>query len=100
MGLLANLTPISGVYTSIFSSLLYVIFGTVPYISMGPNALLALMTGCTVEREAESIFSQGGRLPGGLLFILSTILLLFVVKDDDDDDDDHDDHDDHDDGNL
>ncbi|GFO49369.1 sulfate transporter, partial [Plakobranchus ocellatus] len=52
-GLLANLTPISGVYTSIFSVLVYVVFGTVPHMSMGTNAVLSLITATMVEREAD-----------------------------------------------
>ncbi|GFS03859.1 sulfate transporter-like [Elysia marginata] len=57
-GLLANLTPISGVYTSLFSVLIYVVFGTVPHMSMGTNAVLALITGAAVEREADRILAS------------------------------------------
>ncbi|RUS81055.1 hypothetical protein EGW08_011174 [Elysia chlorotica] len=57
-GLLAHLTPISGVYTSIFSVLLYVLFGTVPQMSMGTNAVLSLITAAMVEREADRLLAN------------------------------------------
>lgn len=57
-GLLANLTPVSGLYTSLFSVLIYVVFGTVPHMSMGTNAVLSLVTAAMVEREADRILGE------------------------------------------
>ena len=52
-GVLSSLRPIYGLYTTFFPVLFYVIFGTSPHISFGTNAVLALLTKATVEREAD-----------------------------------------------
>ncbi|XP_059148515.1 sulfate transporter-like, partial [Physella acuta] len=51
-GLLASLSPISGLYTSFFPVLLYIFFGTCPHISMGTNSVLSLITAAMVENQA------------------------------------------------
>uniref|UniRef100_A0A0K0FM55 FI18412p1 (inferred by orthology to a D. melanogaster protein) n=1 Tax=Strongyloides venezuelensis TaxID=75913 RepID=A0A0K0FM55_STRVS len=47
--LLANVDPVYGLYTSFFAALFYMIFGTSKFISMGPFAIISLMTGVAVN---------------------------------------------------
>ncbi|XP_052807147.1 sulfate transporter-like [Mya arenaria] len=54
-GILASLRPIHGLYSTFFAVLVYMIFGTSPYISNGTNAVLALLTATVVEREADAL---------------------------------------------
>ncbi|CAL1545072.1 unnamed protein product, partial [Lymnaea stagnalis] len=54
-GLLASLSPVSGLYSSFFAVMLYVVFGTCPHISMGTNSVLALITAAMVERELSAL---------------------------------------------
>ncbi|KAK7500434.1 hypothetical protein BaRGS_00008341, partial [Batillaria attramentaria] len=54
-GILASLTPAVGLYTSFFPILVYLIFGTSPHVSMGTNALIALLTGAVVDREVLAL---------------------------------------------
>ncbi|XP_053392839.1 sulfate transporter-like [Mercenaria mercenaria] len=53
-GILASLRPIHGLYSTFFPVLVYILFGTSPYISFGTNAVMALLTKEVVEREADS----------------------------------------------
>ena len=53
-GLLASLNPIHGLYSSFFPVIVYMVFGTSPHVSMGTNAVVALLTAAIVDREAES----------------------------------------------
>ncbi|XP_053392828.1 sulfate transporter-like [Mercenaria mercenaria] len=57
-GILASLRPIHGLYTTFFPMLVYLLFGTSPYISFGTNALMALLTQTVVEREADSFIAS------------------------------------------
>ncbi|XP_076450509.1 prestin-like [Babylonia areolata] len=59
-GLLASLSPVYGLYTTFFPILVYLLFGTSPHISMGTNALIALLTANLVTREADSFRSALG----------------------------------------
>ena len=52
-GILASLAPVYGLYTTFFPILTYLLFGTSPHISMGTNAVIALLTANLVEREAD-----------------------------------------------
>uniref|UniRef100_A0A0N4ZZ00 STAS domain-containing protein n=1 Tax=Parastrongyloides trichosuri TaxID=131310 RepID=A0A0N4ZZ00_PARTI len=47
--LLTNVDPIYGLYTSFFAAFFYMIFGTSKYISIGPFAIISLMTGVAVN---------------------------------------------------
>ncbi|XP_060596886.1 sulfate transporter-like isoform X2 [Ruditapes philippinarum] len=53
-GILASLRPVHGLYSTFFPVLVYLLFGTSPYISFGTNAVMALLTQTVVEREADS----------------------------------------------
>ena len=50
-GLLSTLTPKYGLYTSFFPVLLYVIFGTCPYVSFGTNAVISLFTANIIQSQ-------------------------------------------------
>ena len=51
-GMLAELPPINGLYTSFFPPLLYFLLGTSKHISLGTMAVVALMAGATTEGVA------------------------------------------------
>ncbi|KAL8577748.1 hypothetical protein ACOMHN_065565 [Nucella lapillus] len=59
-GFLASLSPIYGLYSSLFPTLVYLFFGTSPHVSMGSNSLVALMTANLVDREADRYESALG----------------------------------------
>jgi len=58
LGILASLRPIHGLYGTFFPVLVYMIFGTSPYISFGTNAVMALLTHTVVDREANAFVAQ------------------------------------------
>ncbi|XP_070200357.1 prestin-like [Littorina saxatilis] len=60
LGLLASLKPVNGLYTTFFPILVYLFFGTSPHVSMGTNAVIALLTAGLVERETEHLVSALG----------------------------------------
>nr|BBA68352.1 putative Sulfate transporter [Phreagena okutanii] len=57
-GILASLRPIHGLYSTFFPVLVYLLFGTSPFISFGTNAVMALLTQTVVEREADSYIAS------------------------------------------
>lgn len=57
-GILASLRPIHGLYSTFFPVLVYLLFGTSPYISFGTNAVMALLTQTVVEREADAFTAK------------------------------------------
>ncbi|XP_076450508.1 prestin-like [Babylonia areolata] len=59
-GYLSSLGPVYGLYTTFCPILVYMLFGTSPHISMGSNALIALLTANLVIREADSFRSALG----------------------------------------
>lgn len=58
LSVLASLPPINGLYSTFYSVLGYMIFGTSPYVSVGTNAVLSLLTKSVVEREAETFIAS------------------------------------------
>ena len=48
-GILSSLAPKYGLYTSFYPVIMYVIFGTCPYVSFGTNAVIALFTANLVQ---------------------------------------------------
>ena len=53
LGILASLSPAYGLYTSFFPVLLYVLFGTSHHVSLGTNAVIAILTAEMVELQLE-----------------------------------------------
>ena len=53
-GSLASLRPVHGLYSTLFPVIVYMLFGTSPYVSFGTNAVMALLTQTAVEREADA----------------------------------------------
>ncbi|CAC5369649.1 unnamed protein product [Mytilus coruscus] len=53
LGILASLSPAYGLYTSCFPVLLYAIFGTSQHVSIGTNAVIAILTAELVELQLE-----------------------------------------------
>jgi high affinity sulfate transporter 1 len=50
-GILSSLAPKYGLYTSFFPVVLYVIFGTCPFVSFGTNAVISLFTANLVQSQ-------------------------------------------------
>ncbi|TKR93688.1 hypothetical protein L596_008098 [Steinernema carpocapsae] len=50
---LARIPPVYGLYTAFFPIFFFQFFGTSPFLSVGPSALLALMSGVAKERLLE-----------------------------------------------
>lgn len=50
-GILSSLAPKYGLYTSFFPVILYVIFGTCPFVSFGTNAVISLFTANLVQSQ-------------------------------------------------
>ncbi|VDK73467.1 unnamed protein product [Litomosoides sigmodontis] len=55
---LANVNAVVGLYTSVFPTLAYVIFGTSKHVNLGMFAVAALMTGNALEHRMTDIFDR------------------------------------------
>uniref|UniRef100_A0A914C1B4 SLC26A/SulP transporter domain-containing protein n=1 Tax=Acrobeloides nanus TaxID=290746 RepID=A0A914C1B4_9BILA len=53
--ILAGVEPVYGLYTCLFAVLLYMIFGTSKYVSIGSFAVISLMTGISAKNILECI---------------------------------------------
>lgn len=70
--MLAGLPPIYGVYASIFPLIAYAAFGSSRYISVGPTAVISLMTAAAIATLPE-----GQRIVGAaVLAIFSGVILI------------------------
>ena len=59
-GALANVPPIHGLYTELFSCVIYSLFGTSRHISVGTFAIISLMTGPIVDQYVTPEQCQNG----------------------------------------
>ncbi|VIO90004.1 Uncharacterized protein BM_BM13610 [Brugia malayi] len=76
---LANVNAVIGLYTSLFPTLVYVIFGTSKHINLGMFAVVALMTGNALERRMEDIFDKNTTDLYNLQMIDNTILTVRLM---------------------
>lgn len=53
-GILSSLAPKYGLFTSLYPVILYMIFGTCPYVSFGTNAVIALFTANLLESHVTA----------------------------------------------
>ena len=56
--LLTSVSPVYGLYSSLFPSLFYFFFGTSRHNSMGTMAVISLLIGATVTREMDHVNAQ------------------------------------------
>uniref|UniRef100_A0A915Q2N2 STAS domain-containing protein n=1 Tax=Setaria digitata TaxID=48799 RepID=A0A915Q2N2_9BILA len=90
---LANVNAVIGLYTSLFPTLVYVLFGTSKHINLGMFAVAALMTGNALERRIQSTFSNATevqnsqmmdddlpvRLMATLTFTVGSVMAIFAI---------------------
>uniref|UniRef100_A0A0R3RSF0 STAS domain-containing protein n=1 Tax=Elaeophora elaphi TaxID=1147741 RepID=A0A0R3RSF0_9BILA len=92
---LANVNAVIGLYTSVFPTLVYVIFGTSKHINLGMFAVAALMTGNALEHRMEDILSKNNtelhisqivddadlaiRLMATLTFTVGFVMAVFAI---------------------
>jgi high affinity sulfate transporter 1 len=53
-GILSSLAPKYGLFTSLYPVVLYMIFGTCPYVSFGTNAVIALFTANLIQSHVTA----------------------------------------------
>lgn len=73
--LVAGLPPVVGIYASIFPPLLYALFGTSSTQSVGPMAIISLMTASTLAPLATPGTALYGVLAAQLAFMSGAVLL-------------------------
>ncbi|CAG9539800.1 unnamed protein product [Cercopithifilaria johnstoni] len=92
---LANVNAVVGLYTSLFPTLVYVIFGTSKHINLGMFAVAALMTGNALKRRMEDIAGKNNtelynseivddadlaiRLMAALTFTVGFVMAIFAI---------------------
>ncbi|KAM3727529.1 Sulfate permease family protein [Dirofilaria immitis] len=90
---LANVNAVVGLYTSLFPTLVYVIFGTSKHVNLGMFAVASLMTGNALERRMASIISNNTeiynsqmidpdlaiRLMATLTFTVGLVMAIFAI---------------------
>ncbi|NNP71461.1 sodium-independent anion transporter [Acinetobacter defluvii] len=78
--MVAGLPPITGLYASILPMIVYAIVGSSPTLSIGPVALISMMTFATLQPLYEvgsPVYIQAACLLAVLVGILSTLLGIF-----------------------
>jgi len=73
--MVAGLPPVVGIYASIFPPLLYALFGTSSTQSVGPMAIISLMTASTLAPLAAPGSALYGVLAAQLAFMSGAVLL-------------------------
>ena len=73
--LVAGLPPVAGIYASILPLLLYALFGTSSSQSVGPMAIIALMTASALGPLAAPGSAEYGLLAGQLALMTGLVLL-------------------------
>jgi sulfate permease, SulP family len=68
--MLAGLPPVMGLYASVIPMIIYAIFGSSPTLSIGPVAIISMMTFATLSPFFE---------PGSPVYIQAACLLAFMV---------------------
>lgn len=71
--MLADLPPVVGIYASIFPLIAYAAFGSSRYISVGPTAVISLMTAAAIATIPE-----GSRLAGAAFLALMSGVMLII----------------------
>lgn len=72
--MLAGLPPIYGVYASIFPLIAYALFGSSRFISVGPTAVISLMTAAAI-----SALPEGERIIGAAVLAIFSGIILIVM---------------------
>ena len=82
--MLASLPPVYGLYASLFPVFFYFLFGTSRHISVGAMAIISILIGDVVVREAAGFIpSHGGNVTAGEIEeIMSTNFLINGRRDD------------------
>jgi len=78
--MVAGLPPVTGLYASILPMIIYAIIGGSPTLSIGPVALISMMTFATLEPLYEigsPVYIQAACLLALLVGVLSTLLGIF-----------------------
>jgi len=74
--MVAGLAPVTGLYASILPPIVYALFGTSMTQSIGPMAIVSLMTAAAIAPLAPSGSALAGVLAAQLAFVAGAVLLL------------------------